>query len=92
MDLESKKNVNDIAEEALEKLTVYPWLANVIERAVVLGSEPKITLTDLPGRIVASAGLILPRGDGSDTPRARLEGVGPIARQSRCGSEIVGSS
>jgi len=29
-------------------------LANVIERAVVLGCGPRITLTDLPGRIVIS--------------------------------------
>ena len=58
--LESKKNFIDIAEDALEKLAAYRWpgnireLANVIERAVVLGSGPEITVTDLPGRIVVS--------------------------------------
>jgi len=58
--LESKKNFSQIGEDALETLTAYHWpgnvreLANVIERAVVLGSGPKITLADLPGRIVVS--------------------------------------
>ena len=55
--LESKKHFVEIAEDALQKLSAYSWpgnvreLANVIERAVVLGSGPKITLADLPGRI-----------------------------------------
>lgn len=55
--LESKKNFVEIAEDALQKFCAYPWpgnvreLANVIERAVVLGTGPKITLADLPGRI-----------------------------------------
>jgi transcriptional regulator with PAS, ATPase and Fis domain len=58
--LESKKNFSEIAEEALQRLVAYSWpgnvreLANVIERAVVLGSGPKITLADLPGRIAVS--------------------------------------
>ena len=58
--LESKKNFSEIGEDALKTLTAYHWpgnvreLANVIERAVVLGSGPKITLADLPGRIVVS--------------------------------------
>jgi len=58
--LESKKNFSEIAEEALQRLVAYSWpgnvreLANVIERAVVLGSGPKITLAELPGRIAVS--------------------------------------
>ena len=53
------RNVNEITKEALDKLVAYEWpgnvraLANVIERAVVLGSGPSIALEDLPGRIVA---------------------------------------
>jgi DNA-binding NtrC family response regulator len=62
--LEAKKNFDDLSQEAQEKLCDYSWpgnvreLANVIERAVVLGSGPKITQADLPGRIIASAAQI----------------------------------
>jgi DNA-binding NtrC family response regulator len=58
--LESKKIYNHIDQDALEALISYRWpgnvreLGNVIERAVVLGSGPRITLRDLPGRIVVS--------------------------------------
>jgi len=54
---EAKKNFAEIAEDAQEKLLAYDWpgnvreLANVIERGVVLGQGPKITLHDLPPRI-----------------------------------------
>src|SRR5215510_353106 len=54
-----RRNVSAISDEALERLEAYDWpgnvreLGNVIERAVVLGSGPAITLEDLPGRIVA---------------------------------------
>ena len=66
---ETKKNFGEIASEALEKLRAYPWpgnvreLGNVIERAVVLGRGPKLTLNDLPpvitggGIATSSAGL-----------------------------------
>jgi DNA-binding NtrC family response regulator len=65
---ESKKHFIAIHEEASEKLTAYGWpgnvreLSNVIERAVVLGSGPKIGLADLPGRIAAAALPRAPRG------------------------------
>jgi DNA-binding NtrC family response regulator len=57
--LESKKNIADIAKDALAKLAAYRWpgnvreLANTIERAVVLGSGPVLRVEDLPGRISA---------------------------------------
>jgi transcriptional regulator with PAS, ATPase and Fis domain len=56
---ETKKKFRGISEEALERLCAYEWsgnvreLANVIERAVVLGQGPNITSQDLPPRIVA---------------------------------------
>jgi len=56
---ETKKKFRGISEEALEKLCAYEWsgnvreLANVIERAVVLGQGPNVTSQDLPPRIVA---------------------------------------
>jgi DNA-binding NtrC family response regulator len=57
---EVKKNLSEISEEALGKLSAYEWpgnvreLANVIERAVVLGQGPEIAPHDLPARIVAA--------------------------------------
>jgi DNA-binding NtrC family response regulator len=59
LSLETKKPFSDISKDALEKLAAYDWsgnvreLANVIERAVVLGQGPTVTLQDLPPRIVA---------------------------------------
>ncbi|HWP57364.1 MAG TPA: sigma-54 dependent transcriptional regulator [Candidatus Acidoferrales bacterium] len=56
---ETKKNFQEISPEGLQRLCDYDWagnvreLANVIERAVVLGQGPSITLQDLPPRIVA---------------------------------------
>jgi DNA-binding NtrC family response regulator len=57
---EVKKNLSEISEEALGKLSAYDWpgnvreLANVIERAVVLGQGPEVAPHDLPARIVAA--------------------------------------
>jgi DNA-binding NtrC family response regulator len=54
---ESKKNFNQITSDAMERLAAYPWpgnvreLANTIERAVVLGRGPAISIEDLPARI-----------------------------------------
>ena len=58
--LESKKRFVEITKDALAKLAAYQWqgnvreLANTIERAVVLGSGPSLTIQDLPGRISAA--------------------------------------
>ena len=55
---ETKKNFSTIAEEARTKLVAYDWpgnireLANVIERAVVLGDGPQLTVHHLPARVV----------------------------------------
>ncbi len=54
---ENKKSFTTIAQEAEKKLLAHEWsgnvreLANVIERAVVLGQEPMINLRDLPPEI-----------------------------------------
>ncbi|HXV82902.1 MAG TPA: sigma-54 dependent transcriptional regulator, partial [Candidatus Binatia bacterium] len=53
---ESKKSFHEITTDALAKLGAYHWpgnvreLANTIERAVVLGNGPVMTIQDLPGR------------------------------------------
>ncbi|HEX2930943.1 MAG TPA: helix-turn-helix domain-containing protein, partial [Candidatus Binatia bacterium] len=57
---EAKKNFSEIAADALKQLCAYDWpgnareLGNVVERAVVLGSGPRLTLQDLPSRVMAS--------------------------------------
>jgi two-component system, NtrC family, response regulator AtoC len=59
--LETKKNFTGIEAEAEARLVAYEWagnvreLANVIERAVVLGQGPQVTLDDLPPRIACTA-------------------------------------
>jgi DNA-binding NtrC family response regulator len=51
---ETKKNFNDIGQDARDKLIAYDWpgnvreLANVIERAIVLGRGPNLSVDDLP--------------------------------------------
>ena len=58
--LETKKNFTEVAPDAQEKLLAYDWpgnvreLANVMERAIVIGTEPRVTLHDLPQRIIAA--------------------------------------
>jgi DNA-binding NtrC family response regulator len=57
---ESKKSFVEIEKDALAKLSSYHWpgnvreLANTIERAVVLGNGPMLTIQDLPGRIAGA--------------------------------------
>ena len=57
---ETKKNFSVITDEATEKLIAYDWpgnireLANVIERAVVLGDGPQLTLHHLPARVIGA--------------------------------------
>jgi DNA-binding NtrC family response regulator len=58
---ETKKDFTDVTPEAMEKLLSYDWpgnareLANVIERAIVLGRGPQITLQDLSPVIASKA-------------------------------------
>jgi DNA-binding NtrC family response regulator len=60
---ESKKGFSEITADAMEKLYAYNWpgnvreLANAIERAVVLGKGPAISLTDLSNRITNAGTL-----------------------------------
>ena len=56
---ETKKAFAEITPDALERLSRYGWpgnvreLGNVMERAIVLGSPPRVTLEDLPPRVLA---------------------------------------
>ncbi len=55
---ETKKNFTEVEKKAMKTLLAYDWsgnvreLANVIERAVVLGQGSKIVLSDLPSRVL----------------------------------------
>src|SRR3990170_314808 len=57
---EAKKNFTEIVADALRQLCAYDWpgnvreLGNVIERAIVLARGPRLTIQDLPSRVVAS--------------------------------------
>jgi len=57
---ETKKNFSGITDEARDKLIAYAWpgnireLANVIERAVVLGEGPELTVHHLPARVIGA--------------------------------------
>jgi DNA-binding NtrC family response regulator len=54
---EAKRAFTEISAEAQQKLLDYPWpgnvreLGNVIERAIVLGDEPTLTVHHLPSRV-----------------------------------------
>src|SRR5687767_7022287 len=58
--LETKKNFDSIAGDALKKLVSYRWpgnvreLGNEIESALVLGKGPRLTLSDLPAKIISA--------------------------------------
>jgi DNA-binding NtrC family response regulator len=66
--LETKKNFNEINQDALDKLLAYDWpgnvreLANVIERAVVLGQGPKLAAEDLPATIASADAQVTSSG------------------------------
>ena len=55
---ETKKNFNEITDDAQDRLMAYDWpgnvreLANVIESAVVLGQGPALTINHLPAKVL----------------------------------------
>jgi DNA-binding NtrC family response regulator len=65
---ETKNTFTGITPEAQEKLVAHEWrgnvreLANVIERAVVLGEGPELTLADLPATIVSPVSTVARTG------------------------------
>ena len=87
---EVKKNLSEISEEALDKLSAYDWpgnvreLANVIERAVVLGQGPEIAPHDLPARIVAAQSE--PQSDGISY-REAMDAISETVGHERTGTD-----
>ena len=66
------KPVRILTDEALEKLVAHRWpgnvreLENVIERAVILSSGPRLTPADLPANVTAPAAAHASGGDEGD--------------------------
>ena len=79
---ETKKNFTEVTPEAMQRLLTYDWpgnareLANVIERAIVLGWGPQINLQDLSPVIASKAPDVLvddlPYREALDTYRQRI--------------------
>jgi DNA-binding NtrC family response regulator len=67
---EGNKRFTGIAEGAMVKLLDHDWpgnvreLANAIERAVVLGRGPEVTVRDLPTHLGAASAMPAPDGPG----------------------------
>jgi DNA-binding NtrC family response regulator len=65
---EAKKNFTEIGTDAVKQLCAYDWpgnvreLGNAMERAIVLGRGPCVTVPDLPSRVLAS--VVRPPIDG----------------------------
>jgi DNA-binding NtrC family response regulator len=65
---EAKKTFTEIVADAVKQLCSYDWpgnvreLGNAIERAIVLGRGPRLTIEDLPNRVTAS--VVPPALDG----------------------------
>ncbi len=77
---ETKKILNSITDEAMEKLVAYDWpgnvreLANVIESAVVLSQQPDLAINDLPQKIAAERdGGLGPRNGAHRRQQTREE-------------------
>jgi len=79
---ETKKNFTEVTPQAMQRLLTYDWpgnareLANVIERAIVLGWGPQINLQDLSPVIASKAPDVLvddlPYREALDTYRQRI--------------------
>ena len=87
---ESKKKFLEITSEGMAKLSAYAWpgnvreLANTIERAVVLGRGPEISVKDLPSRFIGTDSRVKPeaRSYRAAMETARRELVSQALQQS----------
>jgi transcriptional regulator with PAS, ATPase and Fis domain len=77
---DTRREVTGFAPEALAALERYHWpgnvreLQNVVERAVLLGKEPIITLADLPADVRGSTAVVVAATAGQRTLKEALEG------------------
>jgi two-component system response regulator AtoC len=66
------KSVRSVADDALAKLVAYAWpgnvreLENVIERAMILTNDERITLRELPENVRGDAAVVSPQARAGD--------------------------
>jgi DNA-binding NtrC family response regulator len=77
---DSRREVTGITDDAMVTLERYHWpgnvreLQNVMERAVLLGKGPVITLADLPMEVRGNGGVVVSAPIGQKTLKEALEG------------------
>ena len=95
---DSRRQVTGFADDALAALERYHWpgnvreLQNVVERAVLLGKGPTITLADLPTEVRGSGSVFVARA-GRQASRSRKRWKGPSGRSfARCSNRTAGTA
>jgi DNA-binding NtrC family response regulator len=77
---DSRRQVTGFADDAMLALERYNWpgnvreLQNVVERAVLLGKGPVITVADLPAEVRGTGPVIMNPAAGQKTLKEALEG------------------
>jgi DNA-binding NtrC family response regulator len=77
---DSRRQVTGFADDAMATLERYHWpgnvreLQNVVERAVLLGKGPVITMADLPNEVRGTGAVIMTGAAGQKTLKEALEG------------------
>ncbi len=77
---DSRREVTGFADDTMVTLERYHWpgnvreLQNVVERAVLLGKGPIITVADLPMEVRGSGGVVVSAPIGQKTLKEALEG------------------
>ncbi len=77
---ETGKQVEEFTEEAMSVLQAYHWpgnvreLQNIVERAVLLGKSPQVTVDDLPRDLTVSFPVSVRASTRSRTLKQALEG------------------
>jgi transcriptional regulator with PAS, ATPase and Fis domain len=77
---DSRREATGFADDAMSMLERYHWpgnvreLQNVVERAVLLGKGPIITVADLPSEVRGANGVVISTSIGQKTLKEALEG------------------
>jgi transcriptional regulator with PAS, ATPase and Fis domain len=77
---DARRTVSGFTPDAMGALERYHWpgnvreLQNVVERAVLLGKEPLITLADLPAEVRGASHMEMSSSNGQRTLKEALEG------------------
>jgi DNA-binding NtrC family response regulator len=77
---DARRTVSGFTPDAMGALERYHWpgnvreLQNVVERAVLFGKEPLITLADLPAEVRGASNMVMSSSNGQRTLKEALEG------------------